>query len=135
MHYCDHFTKHTQFVTLSNMQQTHTHVTLNRPGTVDAISRLLDFISCSMTLLVMPHSATSSVSGDDTSTNVTWNSGVMDIHCNMWVNKLLQDTSQTLVTPGHLLAPSSADGRRRTRWSARWSARSIAQTQRKQPRS
>ncbi len=61
---------------------------LNSADAVDAISSLLDsivcidvhrsldFMVCKMSLEVMPHSATSSVSGDDTSTTVTWNSGV-----------------------------------------------------------
>ena len=53
-----------------------------------AVSRRLDFIRCSVTLLVMPHSATSSVSGDDMSTIVSWNSGVLNIHCCMWVKTL-----------------------------------------------
>jgi len=35
-----------------------------------------DCISCSVRLLVIPHSATSSASGDDISTTVSWNSGV-----------------------------------------------------------
>ncbi len=39
-----------------------------------------DFMACSVCLDVMPHSATSSVSGDDTSTTVTWNSGVRAPH-------------------------------------------------------
>ncbi len=45
-------------------------------NSADGISRLLDFMVCKMRMEVMPHSATSSVSGDDTSTTVTWNSGV-----------------------------------------------------------
>ena len=36
----------------------------------------LDSISCSMRSVVMPHSATSSVRGDEISTTVSWNSGV-----------------------------------------------------------
>ena len=47
-----------------------------------------DFMACSVCLDVMPHSATSSVSGDDTSTTVTWNSGVFAIHLLMWVKTL-----------------------------------------------
>jgi len=43
---------------------------------VGSICRCLDFISCSVSLDVMLHSATSSVSGDDTSTTVDRNSGV-----------------------------------------------------------
>ena len=39
-------------------------------------SRWLDFMSCSVALEVMPHSATSRATGDDTSTIRTWNSGV-----------------------------------------------------------
>ena len=37
---------------------------------------LLDFMSFSVALEVMPHSATSRASGDDTSTIKCWNSGV-----------------------------------------------------------
>ena len=47
-----------------------------------------DFMACSVCLEVMPHSATSSVSGDDTSTIVTWNSGVNKVHQKMSVNTL-----------------------------------------------
>ena len=47
-----------------------------------------DFMACSVCLEVMPHSATSSVSGDDMSTTVTWNSGVNTIHQKMCVNTL-----------------------------------------------
>jgi hypothetical protein len=54
----------------------------------------------------MPHSATSSVSGDDTSTTVTWNSGVRTTQWLMWVNTLWHDGSQKPVTPGQLLALS-----------------------------
>ena len=37
---------------------------------------LLDFMSCSVALEVMPHSATSRATGDDTSTIMSWNWGV-----------------------------------------------------------
>ncbi len=47
-----------------------------------------DFMARSVCLEVMPHSATSSVSGDDTSTTVTWNSGVFTAQKCMWVNTL-----------------------------------------------
>ena len=47
-----------------------------------------DFMACSVCLEVMPHSATSSASGDDTSTIVTWNSGVRAINQKMCVNTL-----------------------------------------------
>ena len=47
-----------------------------------------DFMACSVCLEVMPHSATSSVSGDDTSTIVTWNSGVNAAHWLMCVKTL-----------------------------------------------
>jgi len=40
------------------------------------ISRRLDCISRSVCLLVMPHSATSSVRGDEISSTLSWNSGV-----------------------------------------------------------
>ena len=40
-----------------------------------------DFMACSVCLEVMPHSATSSVSGDDTSTIFPWNSSVRAVHC------------------------------------------------------
>ena len=36
----------------------------------------LEFMSCSVALGVMPHSATSRVTGDDMSTIISWNSGV-----------------------------------------------------------
>ncbi len=38
--------------------------------------RRFDCIRCSMRALVMPHSATSSASGDEISTTISWNSGV-----------------------------------------------------------
>jgi hypothetical protein len=58
----------------------HGHVLrLAKLRCTNAVSRRLDFISCSVTLLVMPHSTTSSVSGDDMSTIVSWNSGVLNI--------------------------------------------------------
>jgi hypothetical protein len=62
------------------------------------------FMACSVCLDVMPHSATSSVSGEDTSTTVTWNSGVRKFHKVMRVNTLWHDGSQRLVTPGHCVA-------------------------------
>jgi len=40
------------------------------------ISRRLDCMSRSVCLLVMPHSATSSVRGDEISSTLSWNSGV-----------------------------------------------------------
>ena len=43
-----------------------------------------DFMSCSVNLVVMPHSATSRVSGDEISTIVSWNSGVYIIQNEMW---------------------------------------------------
>jgi hypothetical protein len=41
-----------------------------------SVSRLPDCMRCSVALEVMPHSATSRASGDDTSTIMSWNSGV-----------------------------------------------------------
>jgi hypothetical protein len=73
---------------------------------INGTSCSFDFMACSVCLEVMPHSATSSVSGDDMSTTVTWNSGVRAIHCVMCVNTLWHDASQKPVTPGHLVAPS-----------------------------
>ncbi len=40
------------------------------------VPRSLELMSRSVALVVMPHSATSRASGDDTSTIVSWNSGV-----------------------------------------------------------
>ena len=40
------------------------------------ISPRPDLMSCSVRLSVMPHSATSSASGDEISTTLSWNSGV-----------------------------------------------------------
>ena len=48
----------------------------------------LDFMSCSMDLDVMPHSATSRATGDDISTIVDSNSGVRSIHPVMWMYML-----------------------------------------------
>ncbi len=45
----------------------------------------VDFMSCRVDLGVMPHSATSRASGDDTSTNIGWNSGVYNIQPSMCV--------------------------------------------------
>ncbi len=53
-----------------------------------SICRCLDFISCSVSLEVMLHSATSSVSGDDISTTVVANSGVAPFQAEMWVYTL-----------------------------------------------
>ena len=50
-----------------------------------ALSCPLDFMSCSVALEVMPHSATSRATGDDISTIVDWNSGVSFIHPTTWV--------------------------------------------------
>ncbi len=55
-------------------------------GRLNGASCPFIFMACSIRLEVMPHSATSSASGDDTSTIVTWNSGVRNIQKNMWVN-------------------------------------------------
>jgi hypothetical protein len=40
------------------------------------VPRSLELMSRSVALVVIPHSATSRASGDDTSTIVSWNSGV-----------------------------------------------------------
>ena len=46
---------------------------------------LLSHICRSVCFGVMPHSATSSASGDDMKTTMSWNSGVSDIHRPMCV--------------------------------------------------
>ncbi len=50
----------------------------------------------------MPHSATSSASGDEISTTVRWNSGVKAIHSNMSEYELiLHELSEGCLKMGH----------------------------------
>ncbi len=56
--------------------QPHFRSKLFTPLSDNAVSRWLDFMICSVDLVVMPHSPTSRASGDDTSIMTSWNSGV-----------------------------------------------------------
>jgi len=51
-------------------------VSCSTPTCMTFISRRLDCMSRSVCLLVMPHSATSSVRGDEISSTLSWNSGM-----------------------------------------------------------
>ena len=58
------------------MQRTHVHIIIGLYNIVEVgCSSSFNFMSCSVALDVMPHSATSRATGDDTSTMVDWNSG------------------------------------------------------------